>query len=244
MNSNLKNEIRQVVLDTETTGMDQEGTPENGHKIIEIGAIELINRRLTGNHFHFYLNPERKVDLDAFKVHGISDDFLKDKSTFKNIAQQFIEFIGDSELIIHNAPFDLAFLNQEFQQIGMDYKVEQHSKIVDTLELARSLYPSQRNSLDALSKRYSISHHDRSLHGALLDAEILAEVYLAMTGGQTDLMFHESQSSQQEESMGSAQSAFLSDHKFKVIQATKEERDAHEALLALLSKKSAKKVEW
>lgn len=247
MDFNTENQIRQVVLDTETTGMDQEsGSPENGHKVIEIGAVELINRRLTGNHLHFYLNPGRRVDLEAFKVHGISDEFLKDKPNFKNILQQFIDFTRDSELIIHNAPFDLAFLNQEFKQAGIDYKIEEHSKILDTLQFARSLYPGKRNNLDALSQRYHISNHDRTFHGALLDSEILAEVYLAMTGGQTDLVFQEPQQKKVQEIVSSelVERSADSVNKFKIIYPSIDENNNHESFLELLSKKSSKIIKW
>lgn len=175
--------MRQIILDTETTGIG----PEQGHRIIEIGCVELIDRKLTGNHFHVYLNPQRPVDPEAFRIHGISDEFLQDKPLFSEKAEDFLQFIDGSELIIHNAPFDVGFLNFELNFNKRKKKLEDYCSIIDTLVLAREKYPGQRNSLDALCKRYGIDHFNRQLHGALLDAEILALVYLAMTGGQTNL---------------------------------------------------------
>ncbi|NRA62505.1 MAG: DNA polymerase III subunit epsilon [Psychrobium sp.] len=180
---------RQVVLDTETTGMNQAGGPIYlNHKIIEIGCVEVINRRLTGRHYHVYVNPGRLVDVEAFGVHGISDEFLRDKPSFAAISDEFIEFISGAELIIHNAPFDVGFMDYEFGLLGKGIpKTSEMSGILDTLVMAKQIHPGQRNSLDALCKRYGIDNSSRELHGALLDAEILAEVYLTMTGGQTSL---------------------------------------------------------
>lgn len=175
--------MRQIVLDTETTGLE----PADGHRIIEIGCLEMIERRLTGRNFHVYVNPERSVESGAMEVHGISDEFLADKPRFVDVAEEFIEFIRDSELIIHNAPFDVGFLNAELDRLESPTRVEAHASILDTLTLARELHPGQRVSLDALCKRYEVDNSGRELHGALLDAELLAEVYLAMTGGQVDL---------------------------------------------------------
>ena len=175
--------MRQIALDTETTGIGHDA----GHRIIEIGCVELVNRRLTGQTYHVYLNPKRLVDEGAFKVHGISDNFLKDKPEFGTIYHEFIDFIGQSELIIHNAAFDLGFLNAELKRCNHAVPVEQSCSIIDTLMLARKKHPGQRNNLDALCKRYDIDNTHRQLHGALLDAQILAHLYLAMTGGQTDL---------------------------------------------------------
>ncbi len=172
---------RQILLDTETTGI----RVEDGHRIIEIGCIEMINRKLTGQSFHYYLNPEREVDKGAFAVHGISNEFLQDKPLFHTIAQRFVDFIIDAELIIHNAPFDLSFLNHELQLTKQGFKsVTDYCEVLDTLSLARQLHVGQRNSLDALCKRYGVDLSKRDLHGALLDANLLAQVYLAMTGGQ------------------------------------------------------------
>lgn len=175
--------MRQIVLDTETTGIN----PESGHRIIEIGCVELFDRKLTGKTFHVYLNPEREVDEGAFRVHGISTEFLQDKPLFQHIVKDLIEFIMDSELIIHNAPFDIGFLNAELSRIQWPTPLKTYCTICDTLVLAREKHPGQRNSLDALCKRYEIDNTNRQLHGALLDAEILAAVYLAMTGGQASL---------------------------------------------------------
>lgn len=176
---------RLVVLDTETTGLN----PQEGHRIIEIGCVELVNRRLTGKRFHVYINPERRIDQGAIEVHGITNEFLADKPTFSGIVQDFIAFIRDAELIIHNAAFDVGFLNYEFSRLAISPgEVNDYSKVFDTLTYARKKHPGQRNSLDALCKRYNIDNSHRDLHGALLDAEILADVFLAMTGGQYSLL--------------------------------------------------------
>jgi DNA polymerase-3 subunit epsilon len=176
--------MRQIVLDTETTGLE----PELGHRVIEIGAVELIDRRLTGNNFHHYINPERDIDAGALEVHGITREFLADKPRFADIAEAFLAYAADAELIIHNAPFDLGFLDYEFRLWRREREpFSAEVRVIDTLELARELNPGQRNNLDALCKRYEVDNSNRALHGALLDAEILADVYLAMTGGQEDL---------------------------------------------------------
>lgn len=178
---------RQIVLDTETTGIG----PELGHRVIEIGCVELINRKLTGKHFHVYLNPQREVDEGAFRVHGISTEFLADKPLFKDVLPEFLQFIDEAELIIHNAPFDLGFLNSELKHAKWAKPMDAHCTVFDTLVMARKKHPGQRNSLDALCKRYDIDNSNRQKHGALLDAEILAFVYLAMTGGQKKLFLDE-----------------------------------------------------
>ncbi len=176
--------MRQVVLDTETTGLE----PQQGHRIIEIGCVELIDRRHTGNRFHRYINPERDVDEGAVEVHGIDWQKLSDKPVFAGIAEAFLTFVRDSELIIHNAPFDVAFLDAELERLGPEWgRTGDYCRILDSLVLARQEHPGQRNSLDALCKRYAVDNTGRELHGALLDAELLADVYLAMTGGQTSL---------------------------------------------------------
>ncbi len=176
--------MRQIVLDTETTGLEV----SLGHRVIEIGCIELVNRRVTGNHWHFYINPEREVDSGAFEVHGISNDFLEDKQRFAELAQDFVDYVRGAELVIHNAPFDVGFLNYEFSLLEQPVPpLEEYCGVLDTLLLARQKHPGQKNNLDALCKRYNIDNSHRSLHGALLDARILADVYLAMTGGQTSL---------------------------------------------------------
>lgn len=169
---------RQVILDTETTGLD----PAQGHRVIEIGCIELLNRRLTGQRFHTYLQPDRVIDGGAIKIHGITNEYLADQPRFAEIADEFLSFVRDAELIIHNAPFDLGFLNHELRRCGRGHLIlEQLCTVRDTLQLARQRHPGQRNSLDALCKRYNVDNTQRTLHGALLDAEILADVYLAMT---------------------------------------------------------------
>jgi DNA polymerase-3 subunit epsilon len=176
--------MRQVVLDTETTGIGA----EKGHRIIEIGCVELVDRKLTGRHYHQYVNPQRPSDEEAVAVHGITDEFLADKPFFEQVAQSFYDFIDGAELVIHNAPFDVGFMDMEFRRVGMP-ETTSFCSILDTLVLARDMHPGQRNSLDALCRRYGIDNSHRELHGALLDAEILSDVYLMMTGGQTDLMF-------------------------------------------------------
>ncbi len=225
-------ECRQVVLDTETTGLN----PREGHKIIEIGCVELINRRITHNTFHVYINPDRKIDAGAIEVHGISNEFLKDKPRFKDIVDDYLAFTEGAELIIHNAPFDVGFLNHEFSQLkGKKTSVEDHSTIFDTLPFARKKYPGARASLDALCKRFGIDNSHRELHGALLDAEILAEVYLAMTGGQFSLMdFDEGEITQQQGII-----RLSADRpKLKVVTCTDQELEAHQQRLETIEKAS------
>jgi DNA polymerase-3 subunit epsilon len=176
---------RIVVLDTETTGLN----PQEGHRIIEIGCVELVNRRLTGNRFHVYINPDRTIDQGAIEVHGITSQFLEDKPRFADILDDFIAFIKGAELVIHNAPFDVGFINHEFSLLtDKAGTVDDYSTVFDTLAFSRKKHPGQRNSLDALCKRYAIDNSHRELHGALLDAEILADVFLLMTGGQSSLL--------------------------------------------------------
>ena len=176
--------MRQIVLDTETTGLE----PQEGHRIIEIGCVELLNRKVTGRDYHQYLQPDRQIDAGAIEVHGITNEFLADKPRMTDVAEDFLDFVRGAELIIHNAPFDVGFLNHELGLLGPQWgRIEEHCTITDTLQLARRLHPGQRNSLDALCKRYEIDNSHRQLHGALLDARILADVYLAMTGGQVSL---------------------------------------------------------
>ena len=180
--------MKQVILDTETTGLDI----QSGNRVIEIGCVEIIDRKFTGREFHTFLNPERAVEPGAFKVHGRSNDFLSDKPIFKEVYEDFLAFISDSELLIHNADFDIGFLNNEFKLSELKININDHIiNITDTLGMARQLHPGQRNSLDVLTDRYNIKGYDRSYHGALLDSKILGEVYLAMTGGQTKLNFNE-----------------------------------------------------
>ena len=184
--------MRQIVLDTETTGLET----SQDHRIIEIGCVEMVNRKLTGRHYHQYINPQRKVDEGAMEVHGITDQFLEDKPVFDAIAKDFLEFVAGAELIIHNAPFDLGFINQETAKLpGSSRKIESECKVIDTLALARQKHPGQKNNLDALCKRYGVDNSQRDLHGALLDAEILADVYLLMTGGQVNLNINDQSAS-------------------------------------------------
>ena len=176
--------MRQIVLDTETTGLD----PSLGHRVIEIAAIEMINRQISGRDYHCYINPEREIEAGALEVHGISNEFLSDKPKFADIADDFLKFIEAGELIIHNAPFDVAFLNSELEQAGLEPLSNYCEGVIDTLQIARGLHPGKRNSLDALCERYAIDNSARTLHGALVDTRLLAEVYLAMTRGQESLL--------------------------------------------------------
>jgi len=176
--------MRQIVLDTETTGLD----PRQGHRVIEIGALELVDRQLTGRSYHVYLNPEREIEQGALEVHGITEEFLRDKPRFAEIVDDLLTFADGAELVIHNAPFDIGFIDNELLLAGHQHgSITEIAGVLDTLELAKDLHPGQRNNLDALCKRYEVDNSSRTLHGALLDAEILADVYLAMTGGQVDL---------------------------------------------------------
>lgn len=226
--------MRQIVLDTETTGIG----PEKGHRIIEIGCVELVNRTLTGQHYHVYLNPEREVEEGAFKVHGISTAFLQDKPVFKDVLAEFLQFIEGAELIIHNAPFDVGFINAELKLAKWKNNLEQLCQITDTLVLAREKHPGQRNSLDALCKRYEIDNSNRQLHGALLDAEILASVYLAMTGGQASL-FVDDEASEQNEISTSLASSDLTNNT-PVLYASDEEVLRHKAFVDILKQASGK----
>lgn len=242
MNSkNMISPTRQIVLDTETTGMNQDGKNHyEGHKIIEIGAVEVVNRRLTGNHFHVYINPQRLVDPEAFAVHGISDEFLQDKPVFRDVASDFMQFIDGAELIIHNASFDTGFMDYEFRLANIDFVTSAHCVVTDTLAMARKIFPGKRNNLDVLCERYQIDNSHRTLHGALLDAEILAEVYLAMTGGQTLLSFNHEEGGQANSStgQGSAQKIHRDHCNLKIIKATEDELLIHNEWLDKIDKKS------
>lgn len=219
--------MRQIVLDTETTGLE----PEHGHRVIEIGAVELVDRRLTGRNFHRYLNPEREVDPGALEVHGLSNEFLADKELFAEVAEEFQAYVEDAELIIHNAPFDLGFLDYEFALLGAGgAKWSDGRAVIDTLELARDLHPGQRNNLDALCKRYEVDNTSRTLHGALLDSEILADVYLAMTGGQEDLVFGSLEAAPDPEALG-ASFGDAQRPTIRVLRASTAEVERHEARL-------------
>ncbi len=235
--------MRQIVLDTETTGLEV----SQGHRIIEIGCVEIINRRLTGKHYHQYINPEREVDAGAFEVHGISNDFLSDKPVFAPIAQAFFDFVEGSELIIHNAPFDLGFLNAELDRLGGYAKLESVCQVVDTLTMARSKHPGQRNNLDALCARYEVDNTQRDLHGALLDAEILADVYLAMTGGQTtfQLADHGGGSAADGSSQPEGIRRLPQGRKpLPVVSASAEEMAGHESQLQAIAASSGGRVLW
>ncbi|MEZ5492130.1 MAG: DNA polymerase III subunit epsilon [Gammaproteobacteria bacterium] len=232
--------MRQIVLDTETTGLD----PGQGHRVIEIGCVEIDNRRLTGSHFHYYLNPEREIDAGAIEIHGLTSEFLADKPRFTQIAEEFIEFVSGAELIIHNAPFDVGFLNNEIQLMrGNLQALESYCSIIDSLALARQKHPGQRNSLDALCKRYEVDNSQRELHGALLDAEILADVYLAMTGGQTRLQL----GAEETEATAKARKFKVFDGSrppLKVIRASADELASHRERLAVINKESGEKCVW
>jgi DNA polymerase-3 subunit epsilon len=234
--------VRQIVLDTETTGLEV----SQGHRIIEIGCVELVNRKLTGNHYHQYINPHREIDQGAIEVHGITNDFLADKPAFETIAATFMEFVQGAELVIHNAPFDMGFLNSELLHLaGSRGNLEDLCTVTDTLVMARSKHPGQRNSLDALCLRYEVDNSQRDLHGALLDAEILADVYLAMTGGQTALQLSDSGN----DNDGQARTEQIvrlpaNRERLPVIKATSEELEAHESQLEAIAAISGGKVLW
>lgn len=235
--------MRQIVLDTETTGLEA----SQGHRIIEIGCVELVNRRLTGNHYHQYINPRREIDQGAIEVHGITSEFLADKPEFEQISDEFVEYITGAELIIHNAPFDLGFLNTELQRLDDDHQpLEASCSIVDTLVMARGKHPGQRNNLDALCQRYGVDNSQRDLHGALLDAEILADVYLLMTGGQTMFQLSESGPDTGEGNRGGEQIRRLDAGRkpLPVIPASGEELAAHEAQLEAIAADNGGRVLW
>lgn len=229
---------RQIVLDTETTGMNMIGVHYEGHRIIEIGAVEVINRRLTGNNFHMYLKPDRLVDPEAFGVHGIADEFLADKPMFADIADEFLEYIRGAELVIHNASFDIGFMDYEFGMLKRGIgKTDTFCQVTDSLAMARKMYPGKRNSLDALCNRYEIDNSKRTLHGALLDAEILAEVFLMMTGGQTSLAFSAEGDQDSQNTGDNIQRIVRPSSGLRVVNASDDEIMAHESRLDLVLKK-------
>ena len=234
--------MRQIVLDTETTGLE----PAQGHRIIEIGCVELVNRQLTGNTYHQYLQPDREIDEGAIEVHGITNEFLDDKPRFGDVVEEFLGFLGSAELIIHNAPFDVGFINHELalhQHTLTD--IAEYCRIIDTLVLAREMHPGQRNSLDALCKRYEIDNSQRELHGALLDAEILADVYLAMTGGQVTLSLDRTTGSGDGDHREVGIRRFPADReRLPVLEASAEEIAAHEARLDAIQKASGGSCVW
>jgi DNA polymerase-3 subunit epsilon len=223
--------MRQIFLDTETTGL----YPDQGHRIIEIAAVEIFNRRPTQRHFHIYINPEREIDPGAQEVHGISLEFLQDKPLFTHIAQEFIEFIRGAELIIHNAPFDVGFLNMELAKLGLDKLESYISSIVDTLKMAKEMRPGQRNNLDALCRHFGIDNSQRTLHGALLDAELLAEVYIAMTRGQESLLMELASPVEQV----SHANVKVDLSVIKLVRADAEELASHQQYIESLSKSGA-----
>ncbi|TGN41612.1 DNA polymerase III subunit epsilon [Marinobacter confluentis] len=228
--------MRQIVLDTETTGID----PAEGHRIIEIGCVEMIERQLTGRHYHVYINPEREVEAEAITIHGITNEFLADKPIFSDVADEFFEFIKGAELVIHNAAFDIGFMDAEFARLKSKRKTTEHCSVVDSLAIARKKHPGQKNNLDALCKRYGVDNSSRDLHGALLDAEILADVYLLLTGGQTALSLDANS-----DNAGGVQAIRRVDasrQPLPVISASDEEEEAHREFMAALAARAGDTV--
>ena len=235
--------MRQIVLDTETTGLEY----SQGHRIIEIGCVELLDRRLTGRHFHQYINPGRPVDEGAVEVHGITSEFLADKPAFAQIVDEFLAFVSGAELVIHNAPFDLGFLDNELALLGPGYgRIADHCTHTDSLALARARHPGQKNNLDALCKRYFVDNSQRDLHGALLDAEILADVYLHMTGGQTALALGCDSESAAQGFSGEIEIVRLpaTRERLRVLKPSAEELDNHRQRLAAIARASGGKCLW
>ena len=228
--------MRQIVLDTETTGID----PNEGHRIIEIGCVEVIERELTGRNYHVYINPEREVEAEAITVHGITNEFLADKPKFAEVADEFFEFIKGAELVIHNAAFDVGFMDSEFARLKPVRKTADHCGIVDSLAIARKKHPGQKNNLDALCKRYGVDNSNRDLHGALLDAEILADVYLLMTGGQTALSLDAG--SGDEGGDGGIRRISGERAPLAVVRATSDEASAHDEFMAMMEKQAGETV--
>jgi DNA polymerase-3 subunit epsilon len=230
--------MRQVVLDTETTGIN----PAEGHRIIEIGCVELIDRKPTGKHYHVYINPERVVEQEAIEVHGITNDFLTDKPVFAQIVDDFLGFIKGAQLVIHNAPFDVGHMDAEFSRLQAGYgQTTDYCSVLDSLQLAREMRPGQRNSLDALCKAFEVDNSARELHGALLDAEILADVYLAMTGGQTDLNLHNNAQRGNANGPGDVQHKPIKNRRpLKVLTAKADELEQHQQRLALVKNEGGK----
>ncbi len=229
--------MRQIVLDTETTGL----SAENGDRIIEIGCVELVARKLTGNNLHFYLNPGRDSHEDALKVHGISNEFLRDKPKFSAVADELLAYLADAEVIIHNAPFDVSFLNKELSLIGKPPLKHCVAKVVDSLMMAKELFPGKRNSLDALCDRLEVDNAGRTLHGALLDAELLADVYINLTRGQNSLVMD---MGTEPEAGGAIQIVDLSTFELPLLMANDQENMAHDAVLAGIDKASKGKTVW
>src|SRR5262245_51663317 len=228
--------MRQIIIDTETTGLE----PELGHRVIEIAGVELVNRRLTGNDFHRYLNAERDSEAAALEVHGLTTEFLRDKPKFPEVAAEFLEFVSGAELIIHNSAFDIAFLNRELDLANLKPVTEYCASVVDTLRMARDLHPGKRNGLDALCERYEVDNSARTLHGALLDARLLAEVYLCMTRGQESLVME----TEPAVVAIAAHEAMQGTLDLVVVRATVEELAAHDQRLAEIEKVSAGACLW
>jgi DNA polymerase-3 subunit epsilon len=232
--------MRQIILDTETTGLD----PKQGHRIIEIGCVELLNRKLTGSHYQVYLNPQRDIDEGAQQVHGLSSEFLTDKPVFAEIVDEFLAFINGAELIIHNAPFDVGFINAELKRHKSKHKLESIATVFDTLPFARKKHPGQRNTLDALCKRYAVDNSNRELHGALLDSEILAEVYLAMTGGQLTLSLGAGGQQSSVDGKDDTNTQLVNNQHTRIIRCTEQELAAHQDYLQDIEKNNSKKTLW
>ena len=230
--------MRQIVLDTETTGLE----PSEGHNIIEIGCVEMFNRRVTGKTYHQYIKPERDVDEEAVQVHGITNDFLEDKPKFSEVMDEFIEFVRGAELIIHNAPFDIGFLDTELERNNYPERMENFCLVTDSLKMARKKHPGQKNNLDALCSRYGIINSHRELHGALLDSEILADVYLALTGGQTNLSLNAD--SDDGNDGGSSIRRLTGADDLPIVELMEEDLQAHTAFLEMLDKKSGGECVW
>lgn len=234
--------MRQVVLDTETTGLET----SQGHRIIEIGCVELVDRKLTGRHYHQYIRPDREIDQGAIEVHGITNEFLVDKPDFASVVDDFIRYVDGAELVIHNAAFDIGFLDYELGKIaGLKTRMESICTVVDTLKMARKKHPGQRNNLDALCGRYGVDNSQRDLHGALLDAEILADVYLLMTGGQTTLQLGGNSDDSAEGGVSTELQRLQGDRpKLRVISATSAELERHEKNLDSIAKANDGSVRW
>lgn len=233
--------MRQIVLDTETTGLE----PSEGHRIIEIGCVELVERRLTGNNFHQYLQPDREIDTGAIEVHGITNEFLEDKPRFSDVMEDFVRYIDGAELVIHNAPFDVGFINHELALCKYGRQVKDLCAVLDTLSMARKMHPGQKNNLDALCKRYDIDNTHRELHGALLDAEILSDVYLAMTGGQVSLLLGASKNEHEAGGGGQAIRRLPGDRRpLPVIRAGAAEEAAHAARLEAIAEACGGQPVW
>ena len=229
--------MRQIFLDTETTGL----SPDNGDRIIEIGCVELLHRKLTGNNLHLYINPERDSHEDALRVHGITTEFLKDKPKFGEIVDQFLDYIEGAEVIIHNAPFDIGFLNKELELQGRKPLASYIEGVVDTLVMAKEMFPGKRNSLDSLCDRLEVDNSGRTLHGALLDAELLADVYINMTRGQDALLMEVDSGDDQ---VHSTERVDLSRYQLPVIAASEQELSQHDEVLTQLDKSSGGKTVW